>query len=462
MADLAGTEGDGATMPPLDTMKNFVRQVPGSDRLAEITILAFAALAIAGAFGLHAITAEAKAEKLAAARIVDAIVAAGNAGHFENASKTVADFMHSVGPAAQTPGGLYFAGRPLFSARATLAAGDVELPAIRIGKAKEASPELLHGFGQVMLLVANVSPAEWSNYADAVVEAFVDPANLAEASLGMRDLGAAERERIERVMREGELGDQRAEALALVAATMRGDDLGDATRRIADSMRRFPLTLGGAIDKAAGLAHRLDVPPSRIENIERNLRTLRAGLGTEPVTAGGSERDLVIRTVRGEAGAEGEIGLTAVASVIRNRLQSHRFGASLRDVVTAPGQFDAAPTAGGYGAMARRLDDTSAEYEAIAAIVGEVLAGTRPDPTGGALYFYNPDLASPAWATRMATKTRIGDHVYGTVGEPFRARAVPLPGQTRAQYEAIIAAIEQHENASQRLPRAPSTGDGAS
>lgn len=413
--------------------------------LAKITVFVFAAFGAAGGFAVYESTTEAKAAKFATQKIVDAIVLAGNAGNFADARKDVADFIRSVGPEAQTPGGLYFAGKPLFGARATLSVGDIEDYGARVGGMKDASKELFDTFGRIMITLENTAPP--APDPDVVVEVLAAPETATKTLIERaRDLGAGERKRIQHVMRDGGLGDKRAEALALVAETTSRDDLDDAIMRIADAMRSFPRTRSGAIDKAAGLANRLGRMPSHMKKAEQNLRILRGGLGTTPVEASGAERDLMIRTVYGEAAEEGEIGLAAVASVIRNRLQSERFGSSLRDVITSPAQFNASPTDRSDGGKARRLDDDSPEFEKIAEIVDEVLDGTRPDPTGGALYFYNPELASPAWAARLSDRTRIGDHVYGTVGALLRARPLPLPGQTQEQFERITAAIRDQES----------------
>jgi hypothetical protein len=480
----------------------------------NLAIGAFGALGLAGAYGLYRITTEANAAKAAVQSMAGAIAAAGNAGNFKNFTADVEEFVRKVGPAAQTRGGLYFAGTPLAGARTTLTAAEAQEYGSRVGAMKDASKELLDAFGEVALGIKAAFPAaEFKDRADTVVKALEDPDKAAKALMEtMHALSAAEKERIGAVLRDGDLGDKRAEALALVAEKMRQErsatvlsaeaqrvkalgakdasgamaqlvsdedkllssgqrlspmegllsdefsrqirevnTLADAMSRLADSMRAVPQTIEGALAKAASLADRLGTVPSQIEQIESNLRTLRGGVGAAPVAAATSERDLLIRTVYGEAGGEGERGQAAVASVIRNRLQSGRFGGSLTDVISAPGQFNGSPTDARYGGAARALEAGSAQYEAIARIVDQVLFGIRPDPTGGALNFYNPSASAPDWGAGMSGKTRIGSHVFGTVGAPFHPAPTQLPGQTPEQFERTTAAIEEQEDAHRRL-----------
>lgn len=39
------------------------------------------------------------------------------------------------------------------------------------------------------------------------------------------------------------------------------------------------------------------------------------------------------------------------------------------------------------------------------------------DPTGGALYFYNPDISQDKWIQTLPVVTRIGNHVFATAGK---------------------------------------------
>jgi spore germination cell wall hydrolase CwlJ-like protein len=59
--------------------------------------------------------------------------------------------------------------------------------------------------------------------------------------------------------------------------------------------------------------------------------------------------------------------------------------------------------------------DAMTELDAIARAVDVALAASRgliPDPSGGALNFYNPDLASPSWERDIVYRIRIRNHDF--------------------------------------------------
>lgn len=112
------------------------------------------------------------------------------------------------------------------------------------------------------------------------------------------------------------------------------------------------------------------------------------------------DRDLIIRTVIGEAGSEPDDGKRAVANVIMNRTAAGRWGKTPGEVVLAKGQFE--PWATRRRELLSYAPDSKA-YRAAEAIVDEVLGGAD-DNTGGATHFYSPTgqaalgRAPPNWA----------------------------------------------------------------
>jgi hypothetical protein len=131
-----------------------------------------------------------------------------------------------------------------------------------------------------------------------------------------------------------------------------------------------------------------------------------------------ADRDLLIRTVYGEAGNQSPEGQQAVAAVALNRLKSGNFGGSMRDVLLQKNAFEPWQTrAGELNALAT---DAPA-YQAASSAVDAALGGT--DPTNGATFFLNPDVVTkrgdkmPNWASGEGQ--RIGDHVFygGRVGQ---------------------------------------------
>ncbi len=134
------------------------------------------------------------------------------------------------------------------------------------------------------------------------------------------------------------------------------------------------------------------------------------------------DRDLMVRTVLGEAADQSPEGQAAVAHVIMNRAQHPDFGGSPSDVVLAKGQFEPWQT------RARSLlsiDPKSDQYQRAAAIVDATANGSTPDPTKGATYFLQPDIVRqrrggtlPDWAS--GPNVQIGAHqfFYGGKGNP--------------------------------------------
>lgn len=119
---------------------------------------------------------------------------------------------------------------------------------------------------------------------------------------------------------------------------------------------------------------------------------------------GGQENthQLLARCVNGEARGEPYEGQVAVAAVILNRVNHPSFPNTVAGVIYQPGAF----TAVSDGQINVPIDPNSNVYKAC----GDALGGW--DPTGGAIYYYNPKTATNQWIrTRQSIKT-IGKHVF--------------------------------------------------
>ncbi|MFC3074929.1 PLxRFG domain-containing protein [Shinella pollutisoli] len=126
-----------------------------------------------------------------------------------------------------------------------------------------------------------------------------------------------------------------------------------------------------------------------------------------------SDRDYsdLVDTVIAEAVGEGDEGMAAVASVIRNRASVR--GKSAGEIVREPRQFT------GYenpGADVRKAQQDPATRARAAAIVDGVFGGTVPDPTGGADH-YHASSVSPDWSQAMPETGRIGRHIFYASGK---------------------------------------------
>lgn len=106
------------------------------------------------------------------------------------------------------------------------------------------------------------------------------------------------------------------------------------------------------------------------------------------------------KIISGEARGETFVGQVAVGAVIVNRTRNPNFPNSVYGVVFEPGAFDAVSDGQYYSAPS-----ASAVRAARSAINGW-------DPTGGALYYWNPVTATSHWIWSRPIIARIGKHVF--------------------------------------------------
>lgn len=106
---------------------------------------------------------------------------------------------------------------------------------------------------------------------------------------------------------------------------------------------------------------------------------------------------LIAQVIQGEAAGQPLNARLAVAAVIVNRVRYRAFAATIRAVIEAPGQFQSVGSA-----LFNRAPSPENERLALEAIDGI-------DPTGGALYFYNPaHTALTAWIRTRPILARFG------------------------------------------------------
>jgi len=113
-----------------------------------------------------------------------------------------------------------------------------------------------------------------------------------------------------------------------------------------------------------------------------------------------SEMDIMARVIHGEARGEPYKGQVAVGAVVMNRIKSAQFPDTIRGVVFQPGAFTAIND-GQYW-----LTPNKAAYQA-------ALDAVRGwDPTGGALYYFNPKTATSKWIWSRPQTVTIGNHIF--------------------------------------------------
>lgn len=113
-----------------------------------------------------------------------------------------------------------------------------------------------------------------------------------------------------------------------------------------------------------------------------------------------SDIDLLARTISAEARGESYIGQVAVGAVILNRVEHPSFPDTLSGVIYQKGAFSCINDGQFYEPVA-----DSAYSAARDAINGM-------DPSGGAIYYYNPEKSTNKWIFSRPVITTIGKHRF--------------------------------------------------
>src|SRR5699024_6798130 len=155
--------------------------------------------------------------------------------------------------------------------------------------------------------------------------------------------------------------------------------------------------------------------PKKVKQNINNTNTANAGNkgggnkqaeGPQPtgknVPKGYSENDirLLANAVYGESRGEPYVGQVAVAAVILNRVESNLFPNTASGVIFEPRAF----TAVADGQIWLSPNDT-AKRAVLDAINGW-------DPSGNALYYFNPETATSSWIWSRPQIKKIGKHIF--------------------------------------------------
>lgn len=115
-----------------------------------------------------------------------------------------------------------------------------------------------------------------------------------------------------------------------------------------------------------------------------------------------SDIQLMARAINGEARGEPYEGQVAVGAVILNRVKSSQFPNTIAGVIYEKGAF----TAVADGQINEPISEGSTVYKA----ARDAMNGW--DPTGGALYYFNPDTATSSWIWSRPLIKTIGKHRF--------------------------------------------------
>lgn len=130
------------------------------------------------------------------------------------------------------------------------------------------------------------------------------------------------------------------------------------------------------------------------------------GKGQSQVYAANSSQpsnvQLLARAINGEARGEPYEGQVAVGAVIMNRVKSSQFPNTIAGVIYQSGAF----TAVSDGQINVPIDQGSTVLKA----AQDALNGW--DPTGGAIYYFNPNTATSKWIWSRPIIKTIGKHHF--------------------------------------------------
>lgn len=155
--------------------------------------------------------------------------------------------------------------------------------------------------------------------------------------------------------------------------------------RTAEAVKKFQRKHGLVADGIAG---------------PRTLEKIGLPTGSSSSASNNSNLNLLANLISAEARGEVYTGQVAVGAVVLNRVRSSSFPNTISGVIYQPGAFTAITD----GQMQKPV--TQSAYNA----ARDALNGW--DPSGGALYYYNPATATSDWIWSRPVITRIGNHVF--------------------------------------------------
>ncbi|MDR3600975.1 MAG: cell wall hydrolase [Desulfosporosinus sp.] len=110
--------------------------------------------------------------------------------------------------------------------------------------------------------------------------------------------------------------------------------------------------------------------------------------------------ELLSRVIYGEARGENFEGQVAVGAVVLNRLKDPRFPKTIRSIIYQSGAFTAVED------QQIHLDPDDVACKAAEAALSGV------DPTNGAIFYFNPRIATDRWIKSRPVIKRIGNHTF--------------------------------------------------
>lgn len=115
-----------------------------------------------------------------------------------------------------------------------------------------------------------------------------------------------------------------------------------------------------------------------------------------------SDVQLIARAINGEARGEPYEDQVAVGAVILNRVKSSKFPNTIAGVIYQSGAFTAVSDG--------QINVPIASNSTVVKAAQDALNGW--DPTGGAIYYFNPNTATNKWIWSRPQIKTIGNHIF--------------------------------------------------
>ncbi len=171
------------------------------------------------------------------------------------------------------------------------------------------------------------------------------------------------------------------------------------------AVRLFQYEFGLKIDGVAGSktlqklrAATKNYTPDKIEKKPKQAKT--ASVPKSSYGFSNNDIHLLAQAVYAEGRGEPYTGQVAIAAVILNRIESEKFPDSVSGVIFQPLAFEAVAD----GQIWMQPDESAKKA------VRDALNGW--DPSGGALYYFNPDRATSKWIWNRPQIKKIGKHIF--------------------------------------------------
>ncbi|NMP38451.1 MAG: spore cortex-lytic enzyme [Clostridiales bacterium] len=182
---------------------------------------------------------------------------------------------------------------------------------------------------------------------------------------------------------------------------------GDEVRKIQSVLKGLGLYKGG-VDGIYGPKTAVAVKQFQkncgltVDGIAGPKTLLYLGLGTSSSSSGHSSSDITLlaKVIAAEARGESYTGQVAVGAVILNRVEHASFPDTISGVIYQNGAFTCVTDSNWSVAP-----DATSRKAAQDAINGW-------DPSGGAIYYYNPAKTTNKWMLSRPVITTIGSHIF--------------------------------------------------